>query len=40
VRVVLRWGHADTLEFPHPDANFGDAAIVPERRIAAAPDID
>ena len=21
VRVVLRWGHADALEFPHPDAD-------------------
>jgi hypothetical protein len=36
VRVVLRWGHADALEFPHPDADFGDAAIVPELQIAAA----
>jgi hypothetical protein len=40
VRVVLRWGHADALEFPHPDADFGDAAVVSELRIAAAPDID
>jgi hypothetical protein len=23
VGVVLRWGHADALEFPHPDADFG-----------------
>ncbi len=36
VRVVLRWGHADALEFPHPDADFGDAAVVPELRIVAA----
>ena len=36
VRVVLRWGHADALEFPHPDANFRDAAVVSELRIAAA----
>ena len=35
VRVVLRWGHADALEFPHPDADFGDAAVVPELRMAA-----
>jgi len=30
VRVVLRWGHADALEFPHPDADCGNAAVVPE----------
>src|SRR5580704_76575 len=36
VRVVLRWGLADTLEFPHPNADFGDAAVVPELQIAAA----
>ena len=36
VRVVLRRGHADALEFPHPDADFRDAAVVPELRIAAA----
>ena len=35
VRVVLRWGHADALEFPHPDADFRDAAVVPELRMAA-----
>src|SRR6267143_1545876 len=35
VRVVLRWGHADALEFPYPDANFGDAAVVSELRMAA-----
>jgi hypothetical protein len=35
VRVVLRWGHADALELPHPDADFGDAAVVPELRMAA-----
>jgi len=29
VRMVLRRGHADALEFPHPDADFGNAAIVP-----------
>ena len=40
VRVVLRRGPADALEFPHPDKNFRDAAIVPELRIAAAPVID
>ena len=40
VRVVLRRGPADALEFPHPDANFRDAAVVPELRIAAAPDLD
>jgi hypothetical protein len=33
--VALRWGHADALEFPDPDADFGDAAVVPELRIAA-----
>jgi hypothetical protein len=26
--VVLRRGHADALEFPHPDADFRDAASV------------
>ena len=36
VRMVLRWGHADALEFPDPDADFGDAAVVPELQIAAA----
>jgi len=36
VRVVLWRGHADALEFPHPDADFRDAAVVPELRIAAA----
>jgi hypothetical protein len=35
VRVVLRWGHADTLEFPDPDADFRDASVVPELRMAA-----
>src|SRR3984893_17696210 len=30
VRMVLRRGHADALEFPHPDADFGNAAVVPE----------
>ena len=28
-------GHADALEFPHPDADFRDAAVVPELRMAA-----
>jgi hypothetical protein len=27
---VLRRGHADAPEFPHPDADFGNAAVVPE----------
>jgi hypothetical protein len=36
VRMVLRWGHAYALEFPHPDADFGNAAVVSELRIAAA----
>ena len=36
VRVVLRWGHADALELLHPDADFGDAAVVPELRMAAS----
>ena len=36
VRVVVRWGHADALELLHPDADFRDAAVVPELRIAAA----
>ena len=40
MRVVLRWGHANALEFPHPDGDFGDAAVVSELRIAAAPAID
>src|SRR5215472_13862709 len=35
VRVVLRWGHADAPEFPDPDPNFRDAAVVPELRIVA-----
>src|SRR5271163_1873416 len=35
VRVVLRWGHADALEFSHPDADLRDAAVVPELRMAA-----
>jgi hypothetical protein len=35
VRVVLWRGHADALEFPHSDADFRDAAVVPELRIAA-----
>jgi len=35
VRVVLGWGHADALEFPHPDADFRDAAVVSELRMAA-----
>src|SRR6185312_10226973 len=36
VRVVLRRGYADALEFLHPDRNFRDAVVVPELRIAAA----
>jgi hypothetical protein len=36
VRVVVRWGHADALELLHPNADFRDAAVVPELRIAAA----
>jgi len=36
VRVVVRRGHADALELLHPDADFWDAAVVPELRIAAA----
>ena len=36
VRVVLGWGRADALELLHPDADFRDAAVVPELRIAAA----
>src|SRR6202035_2829720 len=35
VRVVLRWGLADTREFLYADADFRDAAIVLELRIAA-----
>ena len=35
MRVVLGWGHADALEFPHPDADLRDAAVVPELRMAA-----
>jgi hypothetical protein len=34
VRVVLRWGHGDALEFPRPDLDFGDAAVVPELQVA------
>jgi hypothetical protein len=36
VRVVLRWGLADTHEFLRPDADFRDAAVVLELRITAA----
>jgi len=36
VRVVLRWGLADAHEFPHPDADLRNAAVVPELRITAA----
>jgi hypothetical protein len=36
VWVVVRWGLADTHEFLHSDADFRDAAVVPELRIAAA----
>jgi len=34
--MVLRRGLPDALEFPHPDADFGGAAVVPELGIAAA----
>lgn len=30
VRVVLRWGLPDALEFPHPDADFRNPVVVPE----------
>ena len=30
VRMVLRRRYADALEFPHPDADLRDAAVVPE----------
>ena len=30
VRMVLRRRYADALEFPHPDADFRDAAVIPE----------
>jgi hypothetical protein len=33
VRVVLRRGHANAVEFPHPDPDFRDPAVVPELRI-------
>ena len=36
VRVVMRRGHADAVELLHPDADFRDAAVVPELLIAAA----
>ena len=36
VRVVLRRGLPDAFEFLHPDADFGDAAVVPELQIAVA----
>ncbi len=35
VWVILRRGHAKALGFLHPYADFGDAAVVPELRIAA-----
>src|ERR1700758_1979921 len=35
VRVVLRWGLANTHEFLHPDADFRHAAVIPELRIAS-----
>jgi hypothetical protein len=35
VRVVLRWGLANTHEFPHPDADFRHAAVILELRIAS-----
>ena len=36
VRVVLRWRLPDVFAFPDPDADFRDAAVVPELEIAAA----
>ena len=30
VRMVLRRRYTDALEFPHSDADFGHAAVVPE----------
>jgi hypothetical protein len=36
VRVVVRWGHADALELLHSDADFRDAAVIPELWIADA----
>ena len=36
VRVVVRWGNADAVELLHPNADFRNAAVVPELRIAAA----
>src|SRR5271156_5833545 len=35
LRLVLLCGHADALEFSHPDADLRDAAVVPELRMAA-----
>ena len=35
MRVVQRRGHANTLEFPYPDADFRCAAIIPELRKTA-----
>ena len=32
VRMVLRMRYADAPEFPHPDADFRDAAVIPELR--------
>src|SRR6266851_8052651 len=34
VRVVQRRGHADALEFPHPDADFQDAAVDNETSVS------
>ena len=36
VRVVVRRGRADALEFPDPDADFRDTVVVPEFWAAAA----
>lgn len=36
VRVVVRRGRADALEFPDPDADFRDSVVVPEFWAAAA----
>lgn len=35
VRVILGWGLADALEFLHPNADLGDAAVVPELHPSA-----
>jgi len=40
VRMVLRRRYADAPEFPHPDADFRDAAVIPELGEPLLPDID